>query len=66
MSNQVLDVPHETIELEKLPDRELLEYIAENMITAEKIMAAILENLPKALQQLDDSPTARMILRFMS
>lgn len=50
--------------IENSNDRQLLEYIAENMLTPDRLMSAIVEQLPTALRKLDDSPTARALLKL--
>lgn len=49
---------------EKMSDRLLLEYIVDNMLTTDRLVQAIVEQLPVALAQIDNSPTARALLKL--
>jgi len=59
---------HEVVEISpisRMSDRELLEYIAENMLTTDRVITEITARLPEVLSSLDNSPIARTILKFM-
>lgn len=57
-----------TVEIDpisRLSDRELLEYIAHNMLTVDKVVDELIIRLPEVLGAMDSSPMIKTLLKLI-